>query len=194
MLICCFKDVIVFVLFLHYNFTSLSPLILIYVFFSHVNTVSVYAGLKTNRGGLFLFAWGFSLISGAQSIHALVLCKARSVGKYLLLSQSSTSDWWTSVFRHLRYLTSWWDDCQCMFDTGFYESPAGWSSNWWHTVGWFHRLIFFRSHTSSSPLWVHLSNKSLVLKNLLFLGLLLWESKVRHLKIYRFINLYPKDL
>lgn len=114
----------VLVLFLHSNFTSLSPLILIYVFFSHVNPVSVYAGLKTNRGRLFLFAWGFSLISGARSIHALVLCQARSVGKYLLLSQSSTSDWWTSVFRHLRYLTSWWDDCQCMFDTGSYGIPS----------------------------------------------------------------------
>lgn len=178
-------------LFLHSNFTSPPPLILIYLFFSHVNTV--YAGLKTNSGHLFLSAWGLSLISGARSIHALVLCQARSVGTYPLLSQFSTSDWWMSVFRHLTYVTSWWDDCQCVFDTGSYEFPAGWSSNWWHTVDWFHRLIFFRFHTSTSALWVHLANKSLAVKNL-FLGLLMWESKIRHLKTYRFISLYSKDL
>lgn len=158
----------VLVLFLHSNFTSLPPLILIYLFFPHVNTLSVYAGLKTNSGHLFLFAWRLSLIFGAQSIHALVLCQARSVGTYPLLSQSSTSDWWTSVFRHLRYLTSWWDDCQCVFNTGSYEFPAGWSSNWWHTVDWFHWLIFFRFHASTSALWVQLSSKSLALKNLCF--------------------------
>ena len=126
-------------------------------------------------------------------IHPCTCVQARSIGTYPLLSQSSTSDWWTSVFRHLRYLTSWWDDCQCVFDTGSYEFPAGWSSNWWHTVDWFHRLIFFRFHTSTSALWVHLANKSLALKNL-FLGLLMWESKIRHLKTYRFMSLYPKDL
>lgn len=107
MLACCFKWVSAWIVspFFLFQYYILSRLISESLFFFHANTTSVYARLKAISEHLYLFVWGFSLVIRACSIHVFMLHQPRSAEEYPLLRQSSTNDWWMSIYKYPRSLT-----------------------------------------------------------------------------------------